>query len=96
MSGIHIVEEEKTSGMVCRDPTSTLLWKVQGKGNTVYIFGSIHVGKPSFYPLSPEIEMAFSSSDHFVVEVNPWSQAFMDAVNTMRGRGDIGGGDITL
>ena len=27
------------------------IWEVSSPGNTVYLFGTIHVGKRSFYPL---------------------------------------------
>jgi len=44
-------------------------WKVTGKNNTVYLLGSIHITDGSLYPLNKEIEKAFDSSQHYVVEV---------------------------
>src|ERR1043166_82857 len=35
------------------------LWRVEGKTNAVYFFGSIHFLKQEFYPLDAPIEDAF-------------------------------------
>jgi len=47
-----------------------LLWQVQSEHATVYLLGSIHYADESFYPLRRDIEQAFYSSDHLVVEIN--------------------------
>jgi uncharacterized protein len=46
------------------------LWKVEKNGNTVYLLGSIHVANDAMYPLRPEIENAFKSSDVLGVEID--------------------------
>jgi uncharacterized protein YbaP (TraB family) len=46
------------------------LWKVGADGTHVWLLGSIHVAKPSLYPLPPEIERAFAESKALVVEVD--------------------------
>ncbi|MEK8126658.1 TraB/GumN family protein [Paenibacillus filicis] len=46
------------------------LWKIENKGNTVYLLGSIHVADESMYPLRPEIENAFTAADDLSVEVD--------------------------
>ncbi len=38
------------------------LWKVEGKSNTVYLLGSVHLLKQDHYPLAAPIESAFSAS----------------------------------
>lgn len=49
----------------------TLLWEVKSqKGNSVYLFGTIHVGKASFYPLPETVDNAFKRSAVLVVEAN--------------------------
>lgn len=53
----------------------SLLYKVSSKKNTVYILGSIHLGKPELYPLDDAITKAYSMSDVLVVEVDPSSEA---------------------
>jgi uncharacterized protein len=53
----------------------TLLWEVKSKkGNTVYLFGTIHVGKSSFYPLPASVDNAFKQSAKLVVEANIMDQ----------------------
>jgi len=47
-----------------------LFWQVQSEQAMVYLLGSIHYADESFYPLRREIELAFDSSDHLVVEIN--------------------------
>lgn len=45
-------------------------WKVSDEDSTVYLLGSIHLTKPSTYPLSKNILNAYEKSDALVVEVN--------------------------
>ena len=47
-----------------------LMWKVNNKGNTVYLLGSIHVGDTSLYPLHKGIKDAFKDSDMLLVEAD--------------------------
>jgi uncharacterized protein YbaP (TraB family) len=54
---------EKTS-------TKHSLWKVHGKTNAVYLFGSIHFLKKEFYPLPKPIEDAYKQSQVVVFETN--------------------------
>jgi uncharacterized protein len=46
------------------------LWKVEGKSNTVYLLGSVHVLKPENYPLPGIIENAYSNSSIVVFETD--------------------------
>lgn len=47
-----------------------LMWKVENKGNTVYLLGSIHYGKPDLYPFRKEVLDNFSDSEKLYVEVD--------------------------
>ncbi len=47
-----------------------LLWKATNGKNTAYMFGSLHIGDKSFYPLPATVENAFASSDVLVLEVD--------------------------
>jgi len=47
-----------------------LFWQVKSDSATAYLLGSIHYADESFYPLRRDIERAFYSSDHLVVEIN--------------------------
>lgn len=49
---------------------NVFLWEVKTATNTVYILGSIHLARPSLYPLDKRIEDAFQRSNTLVVEVN--------------------------
>lgn len=46
------------------------LWEVSSFSNRVYLFGTIHAGKASWYPLPPTVEKAFADSDELVVEAD--------------------------
>ncbi len=45
-------------------------WKAESETATVYLLGSVHVGRPDFYPLRPAIEKAFAASSALAVEVD--------------------------
>ena len=46
------------------------IWEVRSATNTVYLFGTIHVGKRSFYPLPDAVEDALKNSASLVVEAD--------------------------
>jgi uncharacterized protein YbaP (TraB family) len=46
------------------------LWELHGKHNTVYLLGSIHVLRPSDYPLAPAVLEAYGNSKSVLMEVN--------------------------
>jgi uncharacterized protein YbaP (TraB family) len=46
------------------------LWELHGKHNTVYILGSIHVLRPSDYPLAPAVLNAYGDAKSIFMEVN--------------------------
>jgi uncharacterized protein len=46
------------------------LWELHGKHNTVYLLGSIHVLRPSDYPLAPAVLEAYANSKSVLMEVN--------------------------
>ncbi len=49
------------------------LFKVQAKGstNTLYLFGTMHVGLPEFYPLEPRIASAVAKASVLALEIDP-------------------------
>lgn len=49
---------------------NVFLWEVKSAKNSIYILGSIHLARPSLYPLDKRIEDAFDRSNALVVEVN--------------------------
>jgi len=46
------------------------LWRFERQGTVVYLAGSIHILKPTLYPLPAQIETAFERADHLVLEVD--------------------------
>ncbi len=48
----------------------SFFWKVQSKGATLYIMGSIHVAQKEIYPLNAKFTKAFKESKNLVVEVD--------------------------
>lgn len=50
--------------------TKAFLWEIKSKTNVTYLFGTIHVGKPAFYPLPPAVEAALKRSPRLVVEAD--------------------------
>lgn len=55
----------------CQDShTHAPLWKVSSKHSTVYLLGSIHMLKPSDYPLNESLYRAFDSSSTVVFELD--------------------------
>ena len=47
-----------------------LLYQVSQESNTVYLFGSIHAGKPEFYPLDDRTTLALAQSKRVYLEVD--------------------------
>src|SRR5262249_12882713 len=48
-----------------------LLWEVSSPTTTIYLVGSIHVGKKGCFPLPAEVEDAFAKCPILVVELEP-------------------------
>ena len=55
---------------VSADGVTHALWEIHGRHNTVYLLGSIHVLRPSDYPLAPELINAYSHAQSLYMEVN--------------------------
>lgn len=64
------------SGVIClswdrdlgAEDGQSFFWKVEQKGPTVYILGSVHLLKKEQFSMNPTIEKAFEESDTLVVE----------------------------
>ncbi|MBD1382989.1 TraB/GumN family protein [Bacillus sp. IB182487] len=63
-------EEKANETALDYDGDGGFLWKVVNGETTMYLLGSIHVGHEDFFPLAPEIEEAFESSDVVLPEIN--------------------------
>lgn len=67
------------------------LYRVQHEGGTVYLFGTIHVGKPGFYPLGNEVTQALSRASRLAVEFDVRDKARFE--QALRKHGMYAGGD---
>lgn len=47
-----------------------IFYEVEGKNNKIFLMGSVHMGRPDFYPLPQTIENAFEQTKNIAVEVN--------------------------
>lgn len=48
----------------------SFMWEARSDSSTVYLLGSIHMGKDTMYPLKPVIEESFKKSKVLAVEIN--------------------------
>lgn len=46
------------------------LWEISSLTNRVYLYGTVHAGKPGFYPLPAPVEKAFAESKVLAVEAD--------------------------
>lgn len=67
------------------------LWKVKGKRNTVYLYGSVHIVPASVYPLNGAVYQAFAKSSVLAVEADI-TQNQMVAVQLVLKKGRYSGG----
>ncbi|MFC7516322.1 TraB/GumN family protein [Herbaspirillum sp. GCM10030257] len=51
-------------------PQRGTLYRIRHKGNTTWLFGTIHVGKPAFYPLEREVTAALHTAGKLVLEID--------------------------
>jgi uncharacterized protein YbaP (TraB family) len=58
------------------------LYRISGHGRVAYLFGTVHVGARSFYPLAPEVSRALGMASRVVVELDTRANdAFARAVD---------------
>ncbi|HZP91865.1 MAG TPA: TraB/GumN family protein [Burkholderiales bacterium] len=55
------------------------LWEVRSDTGTVYLLGTIHVGRPDFYPLPPAVEDAYRASELVALELDPTNDEAINA-----------------
>lgn len=47
------------------------LYKITGQGHTLYLFGTMHVGRADFYPLEPRVLAALGAAPALALEIDP-------------------------
>lgn len=72
---------EPATASVKATPKRGTLYRIRHQGNTTYLFGTIHVGKPAFFPLEPEVTQALHQATTLVVELDVRNnEPFMHAI----------------
>ncbi|HOV92020.1 MAG TPA: TraB/GumN family protein [Candidatus Kapabacteria bacterium] len=56
-------------------------WEIRSNTATVYLLGSIHVGKESYYPMADVIEDAYKKSDYLVGEIDMENASIEDLMS---------------
>jgi len=72
---VRLNDERITTGReilarVPATPHPLYLWEYRQQASTVFLAGSVHVLKPSLYPLPRQLSAAFAQADYLVLEVN--------------------------
>ncbi|MCP5044940.1 MAG: TraB/GumN family protein, partial [bacterium] len=78
---IKIVRRDGAAG--CGPGERQLLWEVTGPKGSLFLFGSVHLGEPSNYPLPPPIESAFARSESLIVEFDITTPAAQREVSAL-------------
>lgn len=60
--------------------TRGLLFEIKSGKNTAYLFGSIHMAKADFYPMSPKVEEAYKQADTVAIEADTSDPAAMQVM----------------
>jgi uncharacterized protein YbaP (TraB family) len=71
-----------TTAPVFAAETRLPLWEVRSDSSTVYLFGTIHVGKREFYPLPASVEDAYRRASGVALEIDSTdTQALATAIS---------------
>lgn len=84
------------SAQSCTQADDALLWRVAGleqAQHEVHLFGSIHAGKPDFYPLPDRVEKAFRRADYLVLEADLSMQGEMETLLRIQRRARLPPGE---
>jgi uncharacterized protein YbaP (TraB family) len=65
------------------------LFRVGLEGHTMYLFGTLHVGLPEFYPLEPRIAGALAEASTLALEIDP-AQPQAELARAVRTHGMLG------
>lgn len=70
LNGERITSGAEIRSRVPQSQHPLFLWRFQRHATVVYLAGSIHILKPSLYPLPRQLEAAFQQADYLVLEVD--------------------------
>lgn len=81
LTGPALAESKSAKQASTPDTSRGALYQVEHQGKRLYLFGTIHIGQPAFYPLDAQTMKALSSSARLVVEFDSRNiPAIMDAI----------------
>jgi uncharacterized protein YbaP (TraB family) len=63
--------EPAAATVASAQPARGALYKLEYAGNTSWLFGTIHVGTPDFYPLEPRVTEAMQRATAIALEIDP-------------------------
>ena len=66
------------------------LFKVTGNGHSMYLFGTIHMGQPGFFPLEPRIAAAVAGASALALEVDPMDKKAAESAMKAHGMATTG------
>lgn len=66
------------------------LFKVTGNGHSMYLFGTIHMGQPGFFPLEPRIAAAVAGASALALEVDPLNKEAAESAMKAHGMATAG------
>ena len=61
-----------------------LLWRATKDGRSSYLFGTLHVGKPAWRRLGPQVSAALRASDVLALEIDPNDPDLLKAMAELR------------
>ncbi|MFN3235568.1 MAG: TraB/GumN family protein [Pseudomonadales bacterium] len=53
------------------DDTPAMAWKIDGPNGDMYLLGTVHVLKPTLFPMPKVFDVFFAEADSIVFEINP-------------------------
>ncbi len=61
-----------------------LLWRISRDGRSSWLFGTLHVGKPGWRRLGPQLAAAVKASDVLALEIDPSDPALLAALSELQ------------
>lgn len=70
--GVAQADNDAAAGAAAQEQVRQrgILYRISHENNTAYLFGTIHVGTPDFFPLGPDATRALAQATQLVVELD--------------------------
>jgi uncharacterized protein YbaP (TraB family) len=80
--------KSKTENKESNKASNPIFWEIKNDKTTIYLLGSVHLGRSDMYPLPKHIEKAFDKSDYLGLEINAENVNPFEVMNLMTYKGD--------